>query len=125
MGNAESNRNLHLSDSDNYYAARYLMGHTPVAQQPPDQFKGQLNRVNQFFRIGSLSEISKAEFLDNAKSLFVVGRRWCYSDPMKFHHDYKQLLRELADWLTMYFPDKFWKGEFEDILSLENLELVG
>jgi hypothetical protein len=126
MGNAESDRNIHLPvDSNNYYSASYPMETPPVAQQPPDQLKWQLNRVTQCFRTYNLNEISKREFLDNAKSLFVEGRMWCNSYPMKFHHDYKQPLRELADWLSMYFPDRFLKGEFEDILSLEDLEFMG
>ena len=126
MGNAVSNRNMHLpTNSDNYYSAGYPIGQPPVAQQPPDQLKCQVDRLNQFFRTGNLVEISKTEFIDNVKSLFVEARRWCNFDPMKFHRDYKLPLRELADWLTMYFPDKFSKGAFEDILSLEDLELVG
>ena len=100
---------------------------TPLAlrRQPPDQLKCQLNRVIQFFGTWNLTEISKPEFVDNVKSLFVDGRRWCHFDPMKFHRDYKQLLRELADWMSMYFPHNFSKVEFEDILSLEDLEFMG
>ena len=120
MGNEESYRNNHL---DNYNSAGYPP--PPVSQQPLDQLKCQLDHANGFFRTGNLAEISKPEFLDNARILFVEGRKWCYFYPMKFHRDYKQPLHELADWSSMYFPDKFWKVEFEDILSLDDLVFMG
>jgi hypothetical protein len=125
MGNAESTRNTHLPpDSENYYASGYPVGLPTVTKQPPDQLKCQLDRANQFFRTYNLIEITKNEFLDNAKRLFVEGRRQCHFEPVKFHRDYKQPLRELAYWLGLYFPDKFSKGEFDHILSLEDLELA-
>ena len=110
IGNAESPRNIHLP-------AAYLTGSPPLTQQAPDQLKCQLNYVNELFRTGNLTGISNTEFLDNAKCLFVEGRRWCHADPTKFDYEYKKPLCKLADSLSMYFPDGFSKGEFEDILS--------